>query len=341
MGPKPRIPLEDRGKVVALSEEGYSQREIAARVGCSQRSVSGILKKHEETGSVRDKRIPGRLRKTTSREDSILVRKSKADRFKTAPQLKAEMNLEYGVQVSTSTAQRRLREAGLFGRKPRRKPRLTPAHKRARLDFAREHKDWTMSQWEKVIFSDESRFLLHRSDGRVYVRRMLGEEFKETCVQTTVKHGGGGIMVWGCMTAKGVGFLTKVEGRLNGEAYIDLLGDSLIPSVHLHGMTGNFIFQQDNATCHTSRPVREWFEEEGIEVMTWPAQSPDLNPIENLWDFIGKGVEQQNPTSIAGIWTAVNNTWEAIPLERLKTLYESMPRRCEAVIKAKGGPTRY
>ena len=76
---------------------------------------------------------------------------------------------------------------------------------------------------------------------------------------------------------------------MNGEAYIDLLGDSLIPTVHLHGMTVNWIFQQDNATCHTAHPVKEWFEEEGIEVMTWPAQSPDINPIENLWDYIAKG----------------------------------------------------
>ena len=88
-----------------------------------------ILKKHRESGTVKDMKIPGRERKTTAREDSLMVRKSKADRFKTAPQIKAEMNLEYGVQVSTSTAQRRLREAGMFGRKPRKKPRLTLAHK--------------------------------------------------------------------------------------------------------------------------------------------------------------------------------------------------------------------
>ena len=114
MGPKPRISLEDRGKVLVWSEERYLQRVIAVRVGL------------------------------------------------------------------------------------------------------RTHKDWTAEQWSQIIFSDESRFLLHRSDGRVYVRRMAGEEFMEACVQPTVKHGGGGIMV-GCINAKGVGFLIKVEGRLNGE----------------------------------------------------------------------------------------------------------------------------
>ena len=107
------------------------------------------------------------------------------------------------------------------------------SHKKARLEFARSHKDWRAEQWSQVIFSDESRFLLHRIDGRVYVRRMAGEEFMEDCVQPTVKHGGGGIMVWGCINAKGVGFLTKVDGRLNEEGYINILENALIPTTHL------------------------------------------------------------------------------------------------------------
>ena len=122
---------------------------------------------------------------------------------------------------------------GLIGRKPRKEPRLTSRHKKARLEFAQTHKDWTAEKRSQVIFSDESRFLLHRNDGRVYVRRMAGEEFMEDCVQPTVEHGGGGIMVWGCINAKGVGFLTKVEGRLNGEGYINILKNVLISTTHL------------------------------------------------------------------------------------------------------------
>ena len=109
-------------------------------------------------------------------------------------------------------------------------------HKRLRLDFAKAHKDWTSSQWAQVVFSDESRFLLYRSDGRIFIRRRKGEEFNDECIRKTVKHGGGGIMVWGCITPKGVGFLEKVNGRLNAEGYIDILGNALIPSLHYHGM---------------------------------------------------------------------------------------------------------
>ena len=111
MGSKPRISLEDLGNVLAMSEEGYSQREIAVRAGCSQRTVCDVLKEKKRIiGSVQDLKIPGRKRKKT-------------------PEIKAKMQLEHGVSVSTPTTRRRLREAGHIGRKLRKKPRLTARHK--------------------------------------------------------------------------------------------------------------------------------------------------------------------------------------------------------------------
>ena len=87
----------------------------------------------------------------TRREDRTTVRKSMSDHYKTAPEIKAKMQLEHVVSVSTSTTRRRLREAGHIGRKPRKKPRLTSRHKKSRLEFARTHKDWTAEQWSQVI----------------------------------------------------------------------------------------------------------------------------------------------------------------------------------------------
>ena len=85
---------------------------------------------------------------------------------------------------------------------------------------------------------------------------------------------------------------------------------------HLLTTTSGWIFQQDNATCHTSRLVREWFNDEQITVMDWPAQSPDFNPIENLWDQIKTMVQEQNPTSVKELWTAINSAWEGFPSDQ-------------------------
>ena len=99
--------------MLALFDEGYTQREIAARMGCTESvSVSEILKKNTLTGSVKDAKIPGQKQKISERADRLMVRKSKSNCYKTAQQIKAEMLIEHGVNISVSTPQRRLREAG-------------------------------------------------------------------------------------------------------------------------------------------------------------------------------------------------------------------------------------
>ena len=157
--------------IIALHQEGISQREIAKRTHCSQSSVHYIIKKQDETGSVRDKKIPGRKRKTSAREDRLLVRMSLSDRRKTAPALRASLSTNFGINLSSATVKRRLCEAGLNGCVARHKPLLTATHKKRRLDFAREHISWSSEMWSKVLWSDESRFFLYQNDGRVYVHR--------------------------------------------------------------------------------------------------------------------------------------------------------------------------
>ena len=170
---------------------------------------------------------------------------------------------------------------------------------------------------------------------------MVGEALNENCVQTTVQHGGGGIMVWGCISRKGMGILEKVNGRLDGNGYINILENSLVPTRDMLAMPRGWIFQQDNATCHTSILVKQCFKDENITVITWPAQSLDLNPIENMWDHFKRTVQEKNPKNVKELWTSVHDAWKEFPRERLLNLIDSMPNRCKAVLKQRGGPTSY
>ncbi|CAJ0591055.1 unnamed protein product [Cylicocyclus nassatus] len=101
----------------------------------------------------------------------------------------------------------------------------------------------------------------------------------------------------------------------------------------------NWTFQQDNDPKHKSRVVSEWFEKNGIITLPWPAQSPDLNLIENLWAEVGRR-RKRSFTRPEELLAAVRTAWESIPVQRLQGLVESMPSRCKAVIEARGHATK-
>ena len=120
-------------------------------------------------------------------------------------------------------------------------------------------------------------------EGPTYVRRKKGEEYSANCI-IIVKHGGGFIMVWGCFAAEGVKGQARITTSMNSELYQRTLQQHFLPMV----AQSPCILQQDNAKPHTSRSTQRWFANQGIEVLDWLSQFPDLNPIENLWNFISR-----------------------------------------------------
>ncbi len=163
------------------------------------------------------------------------------------------------------------------------------------------------------------------------VWRQPGEEYKDKCLLPTVKHGGGSVMVWGCMSAAGTGELQFIEGTMNANMYCDILKQ-----------TGpQTVFQHDNDPKHTSKTTTALLKKLRVKVMDWPSMSPDLNPIEHLWGILKWKVEERKVSNIHQLRDVVMEEWKRTPVATCEALVNSMPKRVKAVLENNGGHTKY
>jgi len=228
--------------------------------------------------------------------------------------------------------------------KKRKKPFLSKRHRRERLDWALAHQHWTVEDWKKVVYSDESKINRFGSDGDRTTWKMKGETLSDRLVEGTLKFGGGSLMVWGCMMWEGVGNLVKIDGKMDTDLYEQIMEEDLLGSLDWYDKSPReIIFQQDNDPKHKCLVRREWYKDNGIKLLPWPAQSADLAPIEHLWSHLKNRLKEYDypPSGILELWERVEKEWNKIQPEVVQNLIESMPRRVAAVVRAKGGYTKY
>uniref|UniRef100_A0A8R1E0H5 DDE_3 domain-containing protein n=1 Tax=Caenorhabditis japonica TaxID=281687 RepID=A0A8R1E0H5_CAEJA len=156
----------------------------------------------------------------------------------------------------------------------------------------------------------------------------------------TVKHGGGSVMVWGCFSDTSMGPLKRIVGTMDRYVYEDILKNTMQPWARTN-LGRSWVFQQDNDPKHTSGHVANWFRRRRVDLLEWPSQSPDLNPIEHMWEELERCLNRVRAFNANQKFAQLEAAWKSIPMTVVKTLLDSMPRRCQAVIDAKGSPTKY
>lgn len=216
---------------------------------------------------------------------------------------------------------------------------VSEKNRQKRLQWCREHLAWSIDQWKNVLWSDESPFVL-RYAGRLRVWRLANERYNVQLLKGTVKHDKK-INIWGCFSWHGVGNLYCIDDILVAKKYVQILKNHMIPSANAL-YDGNFIFQQkDNDPKHTAKVTKQYLQNKGVHVMKWPSQSPDLNPIENLWSIFDRQMKDRRPSNESELFEMISEGWKQISLSLCRALVESMPSRCQAVIDANGYPTKY
>ncbi len=219
-----------------------------------------------------------------------------------------------GVSASRTTTHRRMQDMGFSFRIPCVKPLLNNRQRQKRLAWAKDKKDWTAAEWSKVMFSDESKFCISFGNQGPRVWRKRGEAQNPHCLRSSVKFPQS-VMVWGAMSSAGVGPLCFLRSKVNTAVYQEVLEHFMLPAAdQLYG-DADFIFQQDLAPAHSSKATSSWFKDHGIPVLNWPANSPDLNPIENLWGIVKRKMRYARPNNAEELKATIRATWALITPE--------------------------
>jgi transposase len=338
------LTAQKRAVIIYLHEQGESLQAIATKVGCGKTTVSDTIRRLRTTGTTSPRKSPGRPKVFDLRAQASLAKlvTNKKNRRLTLNQIRALWEKKTRNAVSINTIRCALKNAGLRSCVARRKPFLTETHMANRLNWALQRRHWTVHKWRCVLWSDEATFYQFQNNRFCRVWRKPTEKFNPSCLSATVKHSPGR-MFWGCFSYHGLGPLVYHLGPVTGKEHAKLLKRRAFPTLRKFFPRGNGIFQEDNARPHTSKIAFATREESGLNFLPWPAQSPDLNPIENLWYRVKKRVysRRKKPKNLFELTRAVKAAWKAIPLNHIQALVDSLPRRIEAVIAAKGGPTKY
>ena len=334
------LSLNERAAIKYLREAGLSYAQIAQQVGCSKSAVFKIYKTFENTGSIGKRRRSGRPKKSSDRAERAICRAARKLRFSTLRDIKQDVSDI--CNLSNNSIRGALHKYGLFNQRRKAKPLVSIKNRMKRQRWANSLMEWPVSHWEDVIFSDECRFSLLNDSGVQRVWRTKREANNPMFFCPKVSNSLS-VMVWGCVGPNGAGRLVVCEQCLDSNYYIEILKKNLKASVEMiHGHPSHpFIFQQDNAPCHSSQKTIKYLHDENILLLPWPAQSPDINIIENLWQFMKNALRHDPPRTKDQLIKNLFQIWYAIPRSVINKLYNSLPHRMKAITKCKGYPTKY
>ncbi len=197
-------------------------------------------------------------------------------------------------------------------RKRATKPLLNQKHHQKHLKWAKEKNNWTVAQWSKVLFSDKSKCCISFGNQGPRVWRKSGEAQNPCCLRSSVKFPQS-VMIWAAMSSAGVGPLYFLKSTVNAAMYQEILEHFMLPSADKLYGDADFIFQQDLAPAHIAKGTKSWFNDHGVTVLDRPANSPDLNPRENLWVIVKRKMRDTRPNNADDQSNlGFHNTW-AVP----------------------------
>ena len=325
----------ERAAIITLHGIGWTGRDIAQELHCSEQTVSLWMQRWKETRSLEDSERSGRPRCTTDETDQNITLYSDAH----VNALPRDIVRELELPVSVRTVARRRIEVDLHSFVKRKEHAFTEFDLRRRIAFAEGYSSWTEDDWRKVMWSDHTLFTLDNQT-REYVTRPPGHACDEKYLGQEERLEGA-VWLWGCFCADGLGHAELYEGTLDARRYQSILALNLVKSAHTFWPRGQWWYQQDNASPHNAGISRAWFHTHGVDVIDFPPWSSDLNPIENLWNDLKRRVYSHHPKTMEELEHFIAVEWQATDLNYCSRTCLSMPQRLQLVRANKGHKIKF
>ena len=343
-------PLTEAKKERAIALYRYinSYRETVAalrrqKIYISKSDLQKIVARVRKTGSLRPKQRSGRPRKTTRKEDQLLCSLARRNRSEDLSSLGELLEMQGVARLSRQSISRRLSRAGYARRPAAKVPFLNQEQRERRLEFATAHVKAGLTYWGRLVFTDEKMLVSGGQPTRPLITRKSTERYASNCVVPTRKRPLQ-IHIWGAIFKNAMGPLRLIEGNLNALKYQQEIlfdvGDLCQIGAHPRGH--GLIFQQDNAPAHAARSTRQFLAARRVPVLDWPGNSPDFNPIENVWAHLSRRVHARGVArNKAELWEWAQEEWDLTPVTLLHSIYNSLPQRMQEALDNNGGPTHY
>jgi len=318
-------------KIVDLVEtEKLTYQAISNMLNISKTTVHNYIEKWKKRVPVLDIRPRGGITKITPKIRQGLGQIVTRENVPTSKAITREVCNSYGVEVTPRSVRRHLNTMGYKSSVPKPIPSLTDKQKKKQYDWCVEHLEY---DWSKVWFSDETYIEMNSMTTRIFHKKSEKPTYPKK--KFDVK-----IMIWGAVSIRNKSTLTIIDGSVNSERYIEVLRGFF--DKNRNGFNKKkMIFQQDGATCHTSKKTREFIEQNGVTLLYWPANSPDLNPIENIWSILKGKVEKHKICSKQQLIDVVHTEWANIDQGVIERTFTSMTTRVKEVIENMGGKCKY